>query len=93
METVLIVFIICYFVYKIMNGTTGPSKKDVAEVVEKSVLLMLTDIKENFAKYETERSGRCIDEKEQLAYEEFKNYMNGSEQMVKEKFVEFKKEV
>lgn len=93
METVLIVFIICYFVYKIMNGTSGPSKKQIAEVVEKSVLLMITDIKENLHKYEQVRDGKCIDEKEEVAYQEFKKHMDSTEQMVKEKFIEFKKEM
>jgi hypothetical protein len=92
MVNVLCVLIVSYFVYKIMTAGSV-DKKGLAAAMEKSLLSLIKETKDDLNKYEATRNGDNINEQEQIAFQEFKKSLENKEQVVKNKFIEFGKDM
>lgn len=86
MQTVFIVFIICYFLYKIMGSSTQVDKKELTDLVEKAMIGVALDSKEKLDRYEEVRKNNPDSYEEKRAYDELKTYIHSQEQQIKDNF-------
>lgn len=92
MQTIIIVFIICFFIYKILKDKS-PSPVEFADVVQDTLIIYSQQFKHALQKYDDARQDSIINDDiytEQKAYQELAQFIQNSENNIKKEMSEFK---
>lgn len=78
MKEVIIVSIVLYFLYKVMQPSKGMNKSEVADLIGSTAISVVSELEKQFERYEKERQ-IALDEKqpnrETEAFWVLKNYL------------------